>query len=82
MSAEIIPKSVDAALDKANPSNGDIRPGITVKDEVLKAADPHHTTKVNGVDANGILNKRKSRGSLVKASYAEADTSEDDQPLV
>ncbi len=43
----------------------------------------HHMPDLNRVDVNGTTSKRKSRGSLVKASYAEEHTSdEDDQPLV
>lgn len=37
----------------------------------------------NGVETNGDIGKRKSRGSLNRPSYAEASSSEDaDKPLV
>jgi DNA topoisomerase I len=82
MSTETIPKSVDKAMDKANPSNGHVRPGISIRNGPMQGEDIH-MPDVNGVLTNGVSSKRKSRGSLAKPSYAELDTSdEDDQPLV
>jgi hypothetical protein len=82
VSAETIPKSVDDEMDKANPSNGHVKPGISIRNGPMKM-DDHPMPDVNGVDMNGTTSKRKSRGSLARPSYAEADTSdEDNQPLV
>lgn len=82
MSAKTIPKSVDAAMDKANPSNGHVQPGISIRNGPVEDHD-HHMPDVNGAEVNGSTTKRKSRGSLAKPSYAEAESSdEDDQPLV
>ena len=80
VSAPVIPKSVDSALDRANPSNGTLNPGITIKNEVVNP--DHPMPDANGVKTNGVSSKRKSRGSLAKPSYAEAASSDDDQPLV
>jgi DNA topoisomerase I len=59
-------------------TNGDLDPGMSVrfgpvqdKDVEMKDADAH------------ALSKRKSRASIdKKKSYAEPESSEDDQPLV
>ena len=82
MSAKTIPKSVDDAMDKANPSNRHVQPGISIRNGPMEDHD-HHMPDVNGVEINGSTSKRKSRGSLAKPSYAEAESSdEDEQPLV
>ena len=82
VSAETIPKSVDDAMDKAIPSNGHMKPGISIRNGPVEDND-HQMPDVNGAEMNGSTSKRKSRGSLTKPSYAEADASdEDDQPLV
>ncbi|ERF73672.1 DNA topoisomerase 1 [Endocarpon pusillum Z07020] len=81
VSAKTIPKSVDAALDKANPSKDHVQPGISIRNGPMEDHD-HHMPDVNGVEINGSTSKRKSRGSLAKPSYAEAESSdEDNQPL-
>lgn len=81
ISAPTIPQSLDNALDRANPSNGTLNPGITIKNEVVQP--DHPMPDANGVTTNGVSSKRKSRGSLVQPSYAEAASSdEEDQPLV
>lgn len=88
LSAMKIPKAVDDEMDKTNPSNGHVKPGISIRNGPMENHD-HHTPDVNGVNGvngvntNGSTSKRKSRGSLVKPTYAEADSSDDDdQPLV
>jgi hypothetical protein len=82
VSAVRISKSVDNEMDKANPSNGHVQPGISIRYGPMEDHD-HHMPDMNGVDMNGSTSKRKSRGSLVKPSYADAESSdEDDQPLV
>lgn len=82
MSTKTIPKSVDDAMDKAIPSKDHVQPGISIRNGPMEDHD-HHMPDVNGVEINGSTSKRKSRGSLAKPSYAEAESSdEDNQPLV
>lgn len=69
-------------MDKAIPSNGHIMPGISIRNGPMEDAD-HPMSDVNGVETNGSTSKRKSRGSLAKPPYTEANSSdEDDMPLV
>lgn len=76
VSAETIPKRVDDAMDKAIPSNDHVKPGISIRNGPMEI-DDHEMPHVNGTT------KRKASRSLAKPSYAEADTSdEDDKPLV
>lgn len=82
MSAKTVPKAIDEELDKSIPSNNRVRPGISIRNGPLEDRD-HQMPDANGVEMNGSTNKRKSRGGLGKPSYAQADSSdEDDQPLV
>jgi DNA topoisomerase I len=85
VSKEIIPKSLDKAMDKDNPSsNGHLEPGISIRNGPMEVVDTE-MPDANGVETNGMgAGKRKSRGSLGnKVSYAESESSEeDDQPLV
>jgi DNA topoisomerase I len=77
-SSERIPKSLDAAMSKAVPSNGTARGGISIRHGAMEEMniDKPHT---NGV-SNG---KRKSRTSLAQAkSYKESSSDEEDSPLV
>lgn len=67
-------------MDRQIPTNGTVVPGISmvngiVKDEDIKMAD------VNGTLTNGAA-KRKVRESLGRPSYADAESSDDDVPLV
>jgi DNA topoisomerase-1 len=80
----MIPKSLDKAMDKSNPSNGYPAPGISIRNGPMEVVDTE-MPDVNGLATNGVgPSKRKSRGSLGnKVSYAEAESSEDDDvPLV
>jgi DNA topoisomerase I len=69
-------------MNKKIPSNDHVRPGISIRNGPMEAVD-RQMTDVNGIETNGSTSKRKSRDSLAKPSYAEQDTSgEDDEPLV
>lgn len=82
ISAKTIPKTVDDAMDKAIPSTAHVQPGISIRNGPMEDHD-HHMPDLNGVEWNGSTSKRKSRGSLVKPSYAEAGSSDgDEEPLV
>ena len=85
-SMDTIPKSLDNALDKANPSNGHVKPGISIRNGPVVEMEID-TPVTNGAQTNGVLTgKRKSRSSLANGnvkSYREAsDDDEDDEPLV
>ncbi|KAJ5483928.1 DNA topoisomerase 1 [Penicillium diatomitis] len=66
----------NASLTKSPATNGDLDPGMSIrfgpvrdKDEEMKDADAP------------VAAKRKSRSSIQAKSYAEAESSEEDQPL-
>ena len=67
-------------MDKAMPSNGDVQPGISIRNGPVEQVDTI-MTDVNDVQTNGYT-KRKVRESLNKPSYAENESSDDDEPLV
>ena len=67
-------------MDKAMPSNGDVQPGISIRNGPVEQVDTT-MTDVNDVQTNGYT-KRKVRESLNKPSYAENESSDDDEPLV
>ena len=78
-SKDIIPESVDKAVDKANPPAQNGAAGISVRN------GPVEEMETDKPQANGTAGKRKSRGSLGNGkSYKEAseDDDEDDIPLV
>lgn len=82
-SADRIPKSVDAKLDRENPSNhGRLSTGISVRMGLVEDMDvDDEAPLVNGIG------KRKSRSSIANGttkSYKEASSSdeEEDMPLV
>lgn len=67
-------------MDKANPSNGDLDAGISIRNgPVVEEMDMDEQAPATNGTSNG---KRKSRGSMQK-KYKEATSSEDeDVPLV
>lgn len=67
-------------MDKALPSNGVVQPGISIRNGPVEETDTV-MTDVNEAPTNGHT-KRKARESLIKPSYAEADSTDDDEPLV
>jgi hypothetical protein len=81
LSSAKIPSKVDATMDRQNPTNGEILPGISMANGDVKVEDTP-MTGTNGSLTNGALAKRKARESNTRPSYAEAESSDDDQPLV
>ena len=82
LSKDVIHETVDRAMDRAVPPNGDVLPGISIRNGPVQEVDTP-MPDANGVEANGGPAKRKIRESLMKPSYADAETSEeDDKPLV
>ena len=79
-SEDIISKSVDKAMDKANPSTTKGAPGISIRYGPMDEMD------VDGHEVNGHAStKRKARTSTDQAkSYKEAsdESDEDEAPLV
>ena len=79
-SKDIIPKSLDKALDKGNPSSNHAKPGISLRNGPVEEMDINDEAP----KSNGFAGKRKSRSSVEnKKSYREmASDSEEDKPLV
>ena len=79
-SKETIPKSVDKALDKSNPSGNHVQPGISIRNGPIDEMDIDEETP----KTNGVTGKRKSRSSIGnKKSYKEVTSdSDEDRPLV
>lgn len=75
-----ISKSIDKAMDKGDPSNGHVDPGVSIRMGPVEEMDVDTPAQPNG-HTNG---KRKSRGSTTNGkSYKEASgSSDDDKPLV
>lgn len=68
-------------MDRQIPTNGETIPGISIANGDVKVEDTT-MTDVNGSLTNGAFVKRKARESNTRPSYAEAESSDDDQPLV
>ena len=78
-SGDIIPKSLDNAMDKANPPVQNGAAGISIRNGPINGMD------IDGPHVNGNPGKRKARSSMGTAkSYKEATDNEDDDdvPLV
>lgn len=68
-------------MDRHNPTNGEVTPGISIRNgPVLDQNDI--PMKDLPTTVNGTAAKRKTRESMDKPSYAEAESSDDDVPLV
>ena len=80
LSTNKIPSSVDASLDRQIPTNGRVLPGVSMVNGVMKKQD-RDTTMVDAGSslANGVA-KRKAQ--LARPDYADAESSDDDLPLV
>ena len=79
-SRDVIPKSLDKAMDRANPSTTNGITGISIRNGPMDEMD------IDGQELNGLANnKRKARASTGKGkSYKEASDEENDEekPLV
>lgn len=80
LSNEHISKSVDRSSGATPATNGATQPGISVRYGPADDKD----IEMQDADVNGTSqSKRKSRSSVGKVSYAEQESSEeDDKPLV
>ena len=80
MSRDIIPKSVDKEMDRANPDAINGAPGISIRN------GPMDEMEIDGPEVNGNANtKRKARGGMGNGkTYKEAsdDEEDDEKPLV
>jgi len=72
VSAPRISSQTDAALDKQYPANGEVQPGVPNLDQDVSMEDAQHAT------TNGV----KRKASSVRPDFAEAESSDDDLPLV
>lgn len=79
-SNEVISKSLDNAMDKANPPAQNGAAGISIRN------GPVHEMEIDSHQVNGNTGKRKARSSMVNGkSYKEqSDEEEEDEdvPLV
>ena len=76
-SSDIIPESVDNAMDKANPPVQNGAAGISLRNGPVEEMD------IDKPQTNGTTGKRKSRSSLSNGkSYKEPSDEDDDVPLV
>ena len=84
-SSDTILKSVDRAMDRANPTNGHVKGGISIRHGPVDKMDIDRNAK-DAPQTNGVANgKRKARSSMTNGkSYKDASSSEedDDKPLV
>ena len=79
----IVPKSLDKAIDKANPSPKNAAPGISIRNGPMVEMEIDEPV-MNGTDVNERASgKRKARNSTgQRKSYKEASDEEDEKPLV
>ncbi len=69
-------------MDRQIPTNGKVMPGISMAHGNVTVEDaPRKDPKDNLVNGAAAA-KRKVRESLMRPSYAEAESSDDDLPLV
>lgn len=68
-------------MDRQIPTNGAVLPGISMVNGIIKEEEDTVMADANGTLTNGAA-KRKVRESLARPSYADAESSDDDQPLV
>lgn len=83
-SKDIIPKSLDKAMDKANPTPKNAAPGISIRNGPLVEMDIDEPS-ANRLEINSHVNsKRKARNSTGnRKSYKEvSEDDDDDKPLV
>lgn len=81
VSEEKVSKTTDAAMGNNMKTNGDMNPGVSIRFGPVGDEDVDMDDVVDGVNGHGA-GKRKARVSAASKSYAEADSSEDDKPLV
>ena len=79
-SKDIIPKSLDKAMDKANPDpdSENAAPGISIRNGPMEEMDIDKPES-REPETNG---KRKSRHSNAKSYKESSEDEEDDKPLV
>lgn len=66
-------------MEDATEANGHVDPGISIRFGPVKSED----TEMDDAGSDALAGKRKSRTSVDQKSYAEPESSEEeDQPLV
>ncbi|KAI1613871.1 DNA topoisomerase I [Exophiala viscosa] len=81
LSSANISSSVDAAMDRQIPPNGEVMPGISLANGDVKVEDATMTDGHEHLTNGASANKRKGRESNTRPSYAEAESNDDDVPL-
>jgi len=82
LSAAKIPSTLDATLDRQLPSNGNVMPGISIAHGEVKVKDPTPSNNKGAVVNGAGATKRKVRESFTRPDYADAESSDDNLPLV
>jgi hypothetical protein len=72
VSSAKIPASLDKQMDKSQPTNGEIQPGISISHGPVK-----EDTEMQDLNGTGAQKRKVSR-----PSYADAESSDDDLPIV
>jgi DNA topoisomerase I len=80
-SEKIISKSTDQSMGAEQRKNGSLDPGVSVRYGPVGDGDVDMEDAVTGTNGHAG-GKRRARVSAGKQSYAEAESSEDDKPLV
>ncbi|OAG40058.1 hypothetical protein AYO21_05739 [Fonsecaea monophora] len=81
LSSSKIPSSLDAAMDRQIPTNGEVVPGISMANGEVKVEELSPPGNKDSVPNGVAAAKRKARESLTRPSYAEPESSDDDLPL-
>lgn len=82
LSSSKIPSNVDATMDRQIPTNGEVMPGISMAHGDVKMEDAPRKESNDHLVNGATAAKRKVRESLTRPSYAEAESSDEDLPLV
>jgi hypothetical protein len=82
VSADKIPSSLDATLDRQIPSNGEVMPGVSIAHGEVKIEDASPSNSKAVLANSAAAGKRKVRDSITRPDYADAESSGDDLPLV
>ncbi|KIX93162.1 uncharacterized protein Z520_11219 [Fonsecaea multimorphosa CBS 102226] len=81
LSSSKIPFSLDAAMDRQIPTNGEVVPGISMANGEVKVEELSPPGNKDNTPNGVAAAKRKIRESLTRPSYAEPESSDDDLPL-
>ncbi|KAL1970520.1 hypothetical protein VTN77DRAFT_4164 [Rasamsonia byssochlamydoides] len=82
LSEEVISKATDKMMDDTTNTNGDLNPGVSIRNGPVGDGDGDVEMEDAADGANvRSASKRKARASAGGKSYAEPESSEEDKPL-